>query len=134
MSYQRHVFVCENRRDNGEACCANHDAADKIKFLTPTPETTRNARTAAKSESTAPAAWTDAPKGRPLVVYPDGVWYRYQNESDLAEIAERHLLNGEIVERLRLPDSNRSGKVDDPGTDDDSKTGSASARSARSRE
>ena len=24
--YQRHVFFCLNQRDNGEACCANHQA------------------------------------------------------------------------------------------------------------
>ena len=42
--------------------------------------------------------------GPTLVVYPDAVWYRYESESDLAEIAQRHLLGGEVVARLRLPD------------------------------
>ncbi len=24
--YQRHIFFCLNQRDNGEDCCADHDA------------------------------------------------------------------------------------------------------------
>ena len=24
--YQRHIFFCLNKRDNGEACCVDHDA------------------------------------------------------------------------------------------------------------
>ena len=24
--YQRHIFFCLNKRDNGEPCCADHDA------------------------------------------------------------------------------------------------------------
>ena len=133
MSYQRHVFVCENRRDNGEACCANHDAGNKIKFLRRLLKQ-HGMHGRGKIRINRAGCMDRCSEGPTMVVYPDAVWYRYDNETDLAEIAQQHLLNGEIVERLRLPDSNRSGKVDDPGTDDDSKTGSASARSARSRE
>ena len=28
--YQRHIFFCLNRRDNGEACCADHKAQDEL--------------------------------------------------------------------------------------------------------
>jgi (2Fe-2S) ferredoxin len=37
-----------------------------------------------------------------LVVYPDAVWYTYVDRSDIDEIIERHILGGEIVERLRI--------------------------------
>jgi (2Fe-2S) ferredoxin len=36
------------------------------------------------------------------VVYPDGVWYTYVDEQDIDEIIEQHVLNGQIVERLRI--------------------------------
>jgi (2Fe-2S) ferredoxin len=37
-----------------------------------------------------------------LVVYPDAVWYTYVDESDIDEIIERHIIGGEIVDRLRI--------------------------------
>jgi (2Fe-2S) ferredoxin len=37
------------------------------------------------------------------VVYPEGTWYTYVDKDDIDEIVERHLLGGEVVERLVLP-------------------------------
>jgi (2Fe-2S) ferredoxin len=37
-----------------------------------------------------------------MVVYPGGVWYRYETEADVDEILESHIKNGVVVERLRL--------------------------------
>jgi len=41
--------------------------------------------------------------GPVIVVYPEGVWYSYLDESDVDEIIDSHLLNGKVVERLLLP-------------------------------
>ena len=41
--------------------------------------------------------------GPSVVVYPDGVWYTVKTAEDAIEIVERHLIHGEIVERLRMP-------------------------------
>lgn len=41
-------------------------------------------------------------EGPVLVVYPDDVWYTYVDQSDVDEIIDRHVLKGEIVERLRI--------------------------------
>ncbi len=40
--------------------------------------------------------------GAAVMVYPDGVWYAKVRASDVPEIVERHLLNGQVVERLAL--------------------------------
>ena len=37
-----------------------------------------------------------------LVVYPEEVWYTYVDREDLDEIFEKHLMGGEVVERLRI--------------------------------
>jgi (2Fe-2S) ferredoxin len=42
--------------------------------------------------------------GPSVVVYPEGVWYWVGTEDDVTEIMERHVLNGEIVTRLLMPD------------------------------
>ena len=41
-------------------------------------------------------------EGPVAVVYPDGVWYTYRDEKDLDEIISKHLISGEIVERLKI--------------------------------
>jgi len=38
------------------------------------------------------------------VVYPEGVWYTFVDNDDIDEIVDKHLLRGEVVERLKLPD------------------------------
>jgi (2Fe-2S) ferredoxin len=41
-------------------------------------------------------------EGPVAVVYPEGVWYTYVDQADVDEIVEEHLLNGRVVERLRI--------------------------------
>jgi (2Fe-2S) ferredoxin len=36
------------------------------------------------------------------VIYPEGVWYHYENNQDIDEILEVHVKNGGRVERLLL--------------------------------
>ena len=37
-----------------------------------------------------------------LVVYPEAVWYTYVDRDDVDEIIDRHIVKGEIVERLLI--------------------------------
>lgn len=39
-----------------------------------------------------------------MVVYPEGIWYRVTSEADVKEIMERHIVKGEVVERLLMAD------------------------------
>ncbi|HSQ02618.1 MAG TPA: (2Fe-2S) ferredoxin domain-containing protein, partial [Burkholderiales bacterium] len=41
-------------------------------------------------------------EGPVVVVYPEGVWYTYVDRDDIDEIIREHLVNGRIVERLRI--------------------------------
>ena len=40
--------------------------------------------------------------GPVLVVYPEGVWYRYSTQSDVEEILRSHIIGGVKVERLAV--------------------------------
>jgi (2Fe-2S) ferredoxin len=40
--------------------------------------------------------------GPVMVIYPDAVWYRYVDQSDIDEIIDEHLLNDRVVERLKI--------------------------------
>lgn len=43
--------------------------------------------------------------GPVVVVHPDNVWYGNVTESDVEEIFEKHLIGGEKVARLEIPDA-----------------------------
>jgi (2Fe-2S) ferredoxin len=102
--FKRHIFFCLNQRDNGEDCCADHNA--KAGF--------DHCKSRVKAEKLAgpggvrvnKAGCMDRCAGGPVaVVYPEAVWYTYVDESDIDEIVESHLKNGVVVDRLVLPES-----------------------------
>jgi len=41
-------------------------------------------------------------EGPVCVIYPEGTWYTYVDETDIDEIIESHLLGGVPVERLKI--------------------------------
>ena len=101
--YERHIFFCLNQRVNGEACCADHAAKSGFDHC--------KARVAAAGRNgqggvrVNKAGCLDRCAGGPVaVVYPEGTWYTFVDQSDIDEIVDRHLLGGEVVERLQLPD------------------------------
>jgi (2Fe-2S) ferredoxin len=40
--------------------------------------------------------------GPAMVIYPEGIWYRYETEFDIEEIFNKHVLRGEHVTRLLI--------------------------------
>lgn len=102
MSYfKHHVFFCTNRREDGAACCADHDAEslrqyakNKIKEL--------NMNGRGKCRINSAGCMDRCAKGPVLAVYPEAVWYSYADKADIDEIIEQHLQNGRVVERLKI--------------------------------
>jgi (2Fe-2S) ferredoxin len=100
--YERHIFFCLNKRDNGEACCADHDAQSAFEHC----------KARVKGEKlngpgkvrVNKSGCLDRCAGGPVVVvYPEAVWYTYVDKDDIDEIVDSHLKKGQVVERLRLP-------------------------------
>ena len=102
--YERHVFFCLNQRSNGEASCGDHDpqaAFDHCKARVKALGLAGKGGVRVNK-----AGCLDRCAGGPVaVVYPEAVWYSWVDQSDIDEIVERHLRDGEVVERLVLPDS-----------------------------
>jgi (2Fe-2S) ferredoxin len=100
--YGRHIFFCLNRRENGEACCADHDAQAAFE----------RCKAQVKAQGLAgpgkvrvnKAGCLDRCAAGPVaVVYPEAVWYTYVDAHDIDEIVESHLKNGKVVQRLLTP-------------------------------
>jgi len=102
--YKHHIFFCLNERDNGQACCAQHNpqaALDHCKS-----RVKAAGLQGAGGVRVNKAGCLDRCAGGPVaVVYPEGVWYSYVDLSDIDEIVDSHLLRGLAVERLLLAPS-----------------------------
>ena len=101
MFYQRHLFFCTNRRDDGRPACGDHHAQELRDYAKDRVKDLRLAVPGGVRVNSAGCLGRCA-QGPTLVVYPEGVWYTYRDERDLDEIIEEHLQNGRVVERLRI--------------------------------
>jgi (2Fe-2S) ferredoxin len=99
--YRKHVFFCCNKREPPEKCCADGGALEMRAY----------------AKSRIKALGLDGPgnvrinqsgcldrceEGPCIVVYPDAVWYTYVDRDDIDEIIDRHVVGGEVVERLKI--------------------------------
>jgi (2Fe-2S) ferredoxin len=102
--YERHIFFCLNERKSGEVSCAQHHAQagfDRCKMRVKQADLSGKGQVRVNK-----AGCLDRCAGGPVaVVYPEGVWYSFVDNHDIDEIVESHLKNGQVVERLRLPDA-----------------------------
>ena len=99
--YQRHIFVCINERpaDNPRGCCLAKGSAEVKGLL----KDGLKARGISKIVRANSAGCLDAcATGITVVIYPEGVWYGRVTAADVDEIIERHVLKGEIIERLLI--------------------------------
>ncbi|NNU45060.1 (2Fe-2S) ferredoxin domain-containing protein [Ramlibacter montanisoli] len=100
--YRHHIFFCLNKRDNGEACCADHDAQaafDRCKSQVKA----QGLAGPGKVRVNKAGCLDRCAAGPVAVVYPEGTWYTYVDQNDIDEIVESHLKNGKVVERLLTP-------------------------------
>ena len=101
LYYQKHVFFCLNQREDGRACCAERgsQAAQehvkrRIKQL--------DMNGQGKIRINKAACLDRCEEGPCLVVYPQGTWYTYVDQSDIDEIIDVDLLGGGVVDRLKI--------------------------------
>lgn len=100
--YKHHIFFCLNRRESGESCCADHGAQEAFDHCKKQVKAAGLAGVGGVRVNK--AGCLDRCAGGPVaVVYPEGVWYTFVDHSDIDEIVNSHLKNGQAVERLRLP-------------------------------
>ena len=99
--YKHHVFFCTNLREDGSACCQRFNAQAMRDYAK---KRSKELGIAGKGQIRINNAGCldRCNEGPVLVVYPEGVWYSYIDQSDIDEIIEEHLVNGRVVERLTI--------------------------------
>jgi len=93
--------MCTNKRNDGRKCCEAAGASElrayakaKIKELGVSGKEGVRVNTAGCLDRCG--------LGPVMVVYPEEVWYRYENKEDIDEIINSHFLQNRVVERLQI--------------------------------
>jgi (2Fe-2S) ferredoxin len=98
--YVRHFFVCQMQRPPGaKPSCGSRGAAAVYNTLMEALGAHMDLWDSVCV--TASGCLGPCHDGPIAVCYPEGVWYSGLNSENVAEIAERHLVGGEPVDRLR---------------------------------
>jgi (2Fe-2S) ferredoxin len=95
--YNYHLFFCTHQRDDGRACCQQHDAQSLRNYAKQQVKDLKLKKVRVNNAG----CLSRCALGPMLVIYPQGIWYHYETEADIDEIIESHLLNDIIVERLQ---------------------------------
>lgn len=104
MSYfQRHIFFCQNVKSSGKKCCGQLNTGEFTDYFK-----ARLNKSDLHGQSKNRVSFTGClgrcKAGPCIVMYPEGIWYSYSNFDDLDEIFQRHILEGEVVNRLIIED------------------------------
>jgi (2Fe-2S) ferredoxin len=107
--FQRHLFVCTNERksDDPKGCCASKGSLAVAEALKRRAYELGLKRIVRVNKA---GCLDQCARGVTCVVYPEAVWYGGVTLADVDEIVTRHLIGGEPVERLMIPDRELTGK------------------------
>ena len=102
MSYYRyHVFFCTNKRQDGRACCEDHNA-DALRDYAKGRVKELGLAGQGGVRINKAGCLDRCNEGPAMVVYPEEVWYTFVDKDDIDEIIDEHLVKGRPVERLKI--------------------------------
>ena len=97
--YASHVFFCCNTRDG---ICCNAQGATEMRAYAKKRIGELSLSGAGKVRINQSGCLDRCDEGPCIVVYPEGIWYTYVDETDIEEIIDEHLKKGRVVERLKI--------------------------------
>ncbi len=111
--FERHLFICTNERAGSDArgCCATKAGVAVAKAFKRKLYALGYKRIVRANSS---GCLDQCARGVTMVVYPEAVWYGGVTEADVDEIIESHIVGGQAVERLVIPDEQLMGRAGPP--------------------
>jgi len=102
------VFVCTNERapEHPRGCCKTK-GGDDVRAALKRELTARGMQ--AQVRANIAGCLDQCEHGVTMVVYPEQVWYGGVKPEDVPEIVERHIIGGEYVTRLMIPEQPHLG-------------------------
>ena len=99
--FEHHVFFCCNQRTDGRASC-NDKGATRVRDYAKQRVKELGLSGVGKARINMAGCLDRCDEGPVMVVYPEEVWYTYVDKEDIDEIIDEHLVNGRVVERLKI--------------------------------
>lgn len=99
--YEKHVFFCCNQRDEGRQCC-NSSGASGLRDYTKARVKELKLSGKGKVRINQAGCLDRCNEGPVMVIYPEEIWYTYVDQEDIDEIIQSHLVDGRVVERLKI--------------------------------
>ena len=100
LYYDLHVLCCTNERPQGHqrGCCATKNSMKYLNYIKARVKELK----IPKSRVNKSGCLDRCELGPAIVIYPEGTWYSCHSIEDAEEIIQKHILGGEVVERLQL--------------------------------
>ncbi len=103
--FEKHIFICTNQRPDGNprGCCNPSGEAELHRVFKE--KLRERGIPGDKVRANKSGCLEQCEVGPTVVVYPDAVWYGGVTPADVDEIIDSHIIGGQPVERLIIPDS-----------------------------
>ena len=101
--FKKHIFVCINERTPDDArgsCSAKNSKEIQENFSSEVKKRGLKGMVRANKSG----CLDHCANGPTVVIYPEAIWYTVRTVQDADEIMDRHIIKGEVVERLLLKD------------------------------
>ena len=101
--FTHHIFICTNRREpgNSRGCC-NADGSEALRTAFKKEVERRGLKPLVRANAS--GCLDQCELGPTVVIYPQAIWYGGVQLSDVPRIVEETIINGRILEDLRIPD------------------------------
>jgi (2Fe-2S) ferredoxin len=102
--FERHIFICGNRRPEGHprGCC---DPAGEARLQKLFKEKLQQRGLKGRVRANQSGCLDQCEHGPNLVIYPDAIWYCGVTLADVDQIIDSHIVGGVPVKRLVMPDA-----------------------------
>lgn len=99
MRYDKHIFICNNQKAEGKACCGEARGMELVnKFR----EVLKSKGLQGKVRAQRTGCIDACSNGPALVIYPEGTYYGNVSLKDVERIVEQHVEQNKIVADLEL--------------------------------
>lgn len=101
--FTHHIFICINRREpsSGRGCC-NPDGSEALRNAFKKEVERRGLKPLVRANAS--GCLDQCELGPTVVIYPQAIWYGGVKLSDVPRIVEETIVNGRVLEDLRIPD------------------------------
>ena len=103
--FKKHIFVCMNTREEGHprGCCDPTGQGELQRLFKVKLAQRGIANSSVRANKC--GCLDQCELGPTVVVYPEAVWYGHVRPEDVDEIIDAHIVGGQPVERLVIPDA-----------------------------